>query len=253
LSKPQSIEEKLMKKYYLAVASIIPILLLCASTATAALYSDWDPYEQQVFELVNLQRDLHGLSAITADSRLQDAADLHSENMAVNDFFSHISPDGSQPWDRIGAQGYHWRSCGENIAAGYSDPHSVMYGTSDLNLLSDFSSDLGHSGFSGWDEVGQGWTDTDWDAWYAYRSKSGGWMGSAGHRENILNAAYTDIGVGYYYLGSDTGNNNYYHYWTQDFASGDTADDPAPAPIPAAVWLFGSGLCGLVGLRRYKR
>ncbi|MBP2703315.1 CAP domain-containing protein [Microbispora sp. RL4-1S] len=36
-----------------------------------------------------------------------------------------------------------------------------------------------------------------------------GWMNSSGHRQNILNCAYTDIGVGYSAAGGP--------YWTQDF------------------------------------
>ncbi|MFZ0614703.1 MAG: CAP domain-containing protein, partial [Desulfobacterales bacterium] len=40
-----------------------------------------------------------------------------------------------------------------------------------------------------------------------------GWMNSDGHRANILNPDYCDIGVGYAAVdGSD-----FYHYWTQDF------------------------------------
>ncbi len=35
-----------------------------------------------------------------------------------------------------------------------------------------------------------------------------GWMNSKGHRENILNASFTQIGVGYVSDG---------HYWTQQF------------------------------------
>ena len=35
-----------------------------------------------------------------------------------------------------------------------------------------------------------------------------GWMNSSGHRANILNASYTQIGVGYVVNG---------HYWTQMF------------------------------------
>ena len=46
-----------------------------------------------------------------------------------------------------------------------------------------------------------------------------GWMDSPGHRENILNPNYTEIGVGYYYLENDTGEVNYNSYWTQNFGS----------------------------------
>ena len=45
------------------------------------------------------------------------------------------------------------------------------------------------------------------------------WMGSSGHRANILNPDFTEIGIGYEYLANDTGSVNYNHYWTQDFAT----------------------------------
>ncbi len=46
-----------------------------------------------------------------------------------------------------------------------------------------------------------------------------GWMNSPGHRQNILNPEYKEIGIGYYFLANDTGNVNYKHYWTQVFAT----------------------------------
>lgn len=46
-----------------------------------------------------------------------------------------------------------------------------------------------------------------------------GWINSSGHRENILNPNYTEIGVGYVLLENDTGSVNYNHYWTQVFGS----------------------------------
>ncbi len=41
-----------------------------------------------------------------------------------------------------------------------------------------------------------------------------GWMGSSGHRANILNTNLREIGVSYVY-----GNAGYRHYWTQDFGA----------------------------------
>jgi uncharacterized protein YkwD len=46
-----------------------------------------------------------------------------------------------------------------------------------------------------------------------------GWINSSGHRENILNPNYTEIGVGYVSLENDTGSVNYNHYWTQVFGT----------------------------------
>ncbi len=45
------------------------------------------------------------------------------------------------------------------------------------------------------------------------------WMTSEGHRANILNQNYKEMGVGCYYLANDTGNVNYNYYWTQDFGT----------------------------------
>jgi uncharacterized protein YkwD len=44
------------------------------------------------------------------------------------------------------------------------------------------------------------------------------WMNSPGHRVNILNPKFQEMGVGYKYLAGDFGNVNYHHYWTQNFA-----------------------------------
>lgn len=43
------------------------------------------------------------------------------------------------------------------------------------------------------------------------------WINSPGHRANMLNPNYQNIGVGYVYLANDTGQVNYQHYWTQKF------------------------------------
>jgi uncharacterized protein YkwD len=54
------------------------------------------------------------------------AAYLHSEDMALNDFFSHTGSDGSSVGQRISRQGYPWRTFGENIAVGYPTVSSVI-------------------------------------------------------------------------------------------------------------------------------
>lgn len=42
-----------------------------------------------------------------------------------------------------------------------------------------------------------------------------GWMNSAGHRANILNPNFEELGVGYIYFDNDP--NAYCHYWVQIF------------------------------------
>jgi uncharacterized protein YkwD len=83
--------------------------------------------EAQVIQLVNNERSAHGCPPLAMEVHLMNAAEGHSTDMAVNDFFSHTGSNGSSPGDRITAAGYggytHWA---ENIAAGYSTPAAVM-------------------------------------------------------------------------------------------------------------------------------
>jgi uncharacterized protein YkwD len=57
-----------------------------------------------------------------------------------------------------------------------------------------------------------------------------GWMNSSGHRANILNASFCDIGVGYAYEAASS----YGHYWTQDFGrrSGVSVCPASSDPVP---------------------
>lgn len=45
------------------------------------------------------------------------------------------------------------------------------------------------------------------------------WMNSPGHRANILNPEYREVGVGYHFLFRDFGNFNAQYYWTLKFGS----------------------------------
>jgi uncharacterized protein YkwD len=82
----------------------------------------------QVVNETNHQRNLHGCPPLTLNQQLVTAGQGHSNDMALNDFFSHTGSDGSSPWDRIQATGYKYSLAAENIAAGYSTPQAVVQG-----------------------------------------------------------------------------------------------------------------------------
>jgi hypothetical protein len=47
-----------------------------------------------------------------------------------------------------------------------------------------------------------------------------------------------------------TGDSSDYLYAIRTYEDGSSAVAPSAVPVPGAVWLLGSGLMGLVGLRR---
>ncbi|RRS00297.1 CAP domain-containing protein [Glycomyces terrestris] len=83
--------------------------------------------EAEVLAIVNDRRAENGCGDLSRDSRLDTAARLHAEDMAVNDYFDHTSQDGRSPTDRANEQGYEG-GVGENIAYGYPDAAAVMEG-----------------------------------------------------------------------------------------------------------------------------
>jgi uncharacterized protein YkwD len=76
---------------------------------------------------MNDHRQSEGCEALTWHDGVAAVAQGHSQDMVDRGFFSHTNPDGDSPWDRLGDGGVTWSGgAGENIAAGTSDPATVL-------------------------------------------------------------------------------------------------------------------------------
>ncbi|WP_326596322.1 CAP domain-containing protein [Streptomyces sp. NBC_01803] len=80
---------------------------------------------EAVLALVNEERTAAGCQALTLDPALSGLAAGFSLDMAERDFFSHVDPDGRDPWDRAAASDVT-NLGGENIAWGQPNPEAVM-------------------------------------------------------------------------------------------------------------------------------
>jgi uncharacterized protein YkwD len=116
--------------------------------------------------------------------------------------------------------------------------------------------------------VAAGYTPSYWgeNAGAGYSSPAAvvaGWMGSSGHRANILSTNFRELGIGYYYDGPDAGNvrldangdctpdgtdGPYRHYWTQNFGRRNSVypvviDREAyqTATVDVDLYLYGTG------------
>ncbi|UZQ54321.1 CAP domain-containing protein [Trichothermofontia sichuanensis B231] len=82
---------------------------------------------QQVIALTNQERAKLGLRALVPDSRLINAAQAHSADMAFQDYFNHTGLNGATPTSRAAAFGFPG-GVGENIGAGSVSPADVVTG-----------------------------------------------------------------------------------------------------------------------------
>ena len=101
-----------------------------ASSTTVATASSptVNPLVEEVVVLTNSYRAQHGLQPLTLNANLSISAQVHSEDMALSDFFSHTGSDGTKVRDRAVAAGYQSSYVGENIAAGYITAEEVVRG-----------------------------------------------------------------------------------------------------------------------------
>ncbi|HMQ30268.1 MAG TPA: CAP domain-containing protein [Chloroflexaceae bacterium] len=127
----------------LALVTLTPGGALAQTSEPTALYKSYlpmiagpartqspaeDAIASQILSLVNSERAKAGCAPVTLDARLMSAAQGHSEDMALNDYFSHTSLDGTTASQRVTRAGYDWSTTGENIAAGYGSAAQVMEG-----------------------------------------------------------------------------------------------------------------------------
>ena len=81
-------------------------------------------FASQVVALVNAERAKEGLSPLTIDARVQQAAQVRAQESAQS--FSHTRPNGSSFSTALTEAGVSYRGAGENIAYGQSTPQAVV-------------------------------------------------------------------------------------------------------------------------------
>ncbi|MBW8874015.1 MAG: hypothetical protein JF614_03560 [Acidobacteria bacterium] len=79
-----------------------------------------------VLAAVNAERQRAGVPPLSANSKLDQAAQRHAEDMLARHYFAHESPEGHTIRERAKDAGYDWRAIGENIAEGQTSVAEVM-------------------------------------------------------------------------------------------------------------------------------
>lgn len=79
-------------------------------------YSIRPDLEQQMLQLVNGERKKKGLRPLAADEQLKNVARSHSSDMLKRGYFSHMTPEGKDPFYRMKKAGITYRQAGENLA-----------------------------------------------------------------------------------------------------------------------------------------
>lgn len=82
--------------------------------------------EEYIFSLTNSERIKNGVSPLGWDYNLYLAARAKANHMFKHDYFEHIAPDGTTPWDFIEGSGYTYLVAGENLAIDFYNYSDLM-------------------------------------------------------------------------------------------------------------------------------
>src|SRR3546814_2102236 len=78
--------------------------------------------ENEMLELINADRAKADLAPMQPDEGLRQVARRHSADMFARSYFSHISPEGDTPFDRIRRANITFLTAGENLAIAQTLP-----------------------------------------------------------------------------------------------------------------------------------
>lgn len=131
---------------------------VCPNSQMRPTASDLPQIRLATLCLVNRERLSHGEGALSQNTKLQTAAQGHSEDMYKGDYFEHDGRNGGTPLSRMRAAGYIF-----SPHIGYAVGENIAWATL--------------------------WLATP-------KAIVASWMASPGHRANILDATFRESGIG---------------------------------------------------------
>ena len=72
--------------------------------------------EQTMFAIVNNERISRGFKSLAVDNKLREVARNHCKDMFIRGYFSHYTPEGLSPFDRMAQTDIGFTYAGENLA-----------------------------------------------------------------------------------------------------------------------------------------
>ncbi|SDO11132.1 CAP domain-containing protein [Alkalicoccus daliensis] len=84
------------------------------------------PIEEEILKLTNEERAAEGIDPLEFHSELREVAMVKAEDMHINNYFAHESPEHGDPFQMILEAGITFRNAGENIAYGQPSAEEVI-------------------------------------------------------------------------------------------------------------------------------
>lgn len=139
---------------YVFLLFIFALVLHYSSKNPVVLGYATDISINELLDDTNRYRERAGKDELIINEKLTKAAEAKANDMFVHNYWAHISPDGTKPWDFIKAYEYKYLYAGENLAVDFSDSSDVVDAWYDStshreNLLSEDYTEVGFAVVNG--------------------------------------------------------------------------------------------------------
>ncbi len=145
---------KVYAPYLPAIAGLVVSLALLlprdsGSNPSSVLSYATSTTASSLLEETNSKRIQDNKAQLSLNSSLATAAQAKADDMAEKDYWSHVSPDGKQPWYFVEQAGYKYSKAEENLAYGFDSSKETINGwmNSTEHRRAMLSSDVSEVGF----------------------------------------------------------------------------------------------------------
>jgi hypothetical protein len=125
-TRARLLSSKALTMYIMALGFFVISLHFIPKVAPGVLGYASDINMQDLLNYTNKERESAGLKPLRVNPSLTKAAELKAQDMFENNYWSHVSPAGKEPWDFILGQEYDYSYAGENLAKNFNDSKGVV-------------------------------------------------------------------------------------------------------------------------------
>ncbi len=111
--------------YYLIIALFLTFAFKQTGLSNVLGFAT-DITTDRLYQLPNQEREKNGLSDLTYNDKLSQAAAKKAADMLSKNYWAHYGPDGATPWDFILSSGYSYEFAGENLAKNFMFSQGVV-------------------------------------------------------------------------------------------------------------------------------
>lgn len=112
--------------YIFLILIVMGLFRLLPSFAPGVLGYASDISIKDLLDNTNKYREEKGLGELVIDEKLSNAAYKKALDMFEHNYWAHVSPSGTEPWDFILAEDYDYVYAGENLAKNFSNSKDVV-------------------------------------------------------------------------------------------------------------------------------